>query len=69
MAKVPFTKLKCKINTDEVPVQIGEETIAIKQYLPIQEKQIINSKQLQIISDKNTLKKITLFVNKNNLNK
>ena len=38
MAKVPFTKLKCKINTDEVPVQIGEETIAIKQYLPIQEK-------------------------------
>ena len=38
MAKVPFTKLKCKINTDEVPAQIGEETIAIKQYLPIQEK-------------------------------
>ena len=38
MAKVPFTKLKCKINTDEVPVQIGEETIAVKQYLPIQEK-------------------------------
>lgn len=38
MAKIPFTKLKCKINTDEVPVQIGEETIAVKQYLPIQEK-------------------------------
>lgn len=38
MAKVPFTKLKCKINIDEVPVQIGEETIAVKQYLPIQEK-------------------------------
>lgn len=38
MAKVPFTKLKCKINTDEIPVQIGEETIAIKQYLPIQDK-------------------------------
>ena len=38
MAKVPFTKLKCKINTDEAPVQIGEETIAVKQYLPIQEK-------------------------------
>ena len=38
MAKVPFTKLKCKINTDEIPVQIGEETIAVKQYLPIQEK-------------------------------
>lgn len=38
MAKVPFTKLKCKINEDSVPVQIGEETIAVKQYLPIQEK-------------------------------
>lgn len=38
MAKVPFTKLKCKINIDEIPVQIGEETIAVKQYLPIQDK-------------------------------
>lgn len=38
MAKVPFTKLKCKINNDEIPVQIGEETIAVKQYLPAQEK-------------------------------
>lgn len=38
MAKVPFTKLKCKINEDSIPVQIGEEVIAIKQYLPIQEK-------------------------------
>ena len=38
MAKVPFTKLKCKINTDEIPVQIGEETVAVKQYLPIQDK-------------------------------
>ena len=38
MAKVPFTKLKCKINENTIPVQIGEETIAIKQYLPVQEK-------------------------------
>lgn len=38
MAKVPFTKLKCKINDNEVSVQIGEETIAVKQYLPIQDK-------------------------------
>ena len=38
MAKIPFTKLKCKINTNEIPVQIGEETIAVKQYLPIQDK-------------------------------
>ena len=38
MAKVPFTKLKCKINENEIPVQVGEETIAVKQYLPIQDK-------------------------------
>ena len=38
MAKVPFTKLNCKINENTIPVQIGEETIAIKQYLPVQEK-------------------------------
>ena len=38
MARIPFTKLKCKINIDEIPVQIGEETIMVKQYLPIQEK-------------------------------
>ena len=44
MAKVPFTKLKCKINIDEIPVQIGEETIAVKQYLPIQEKLELISK-------------------------
>lgn len=38
MAKVPFSKLNCKIKIDEIPVQIGEETVAVKQYLPIQEK-------------------------------
>ena len=38
MAKVAFSKLKCKINENVVPVQIGEETIAVKQYLPIQDK-------------------------------
>lgn len=38
MAKVPFTKLKCKIDENEIPVQIGGETIAVKQYLPIQDK-------------------------------
>ena len=38
MAKVAFSKLKCKINDTEVPIQIGEEIIMIKQYLPIQDK-------------------------------
>ena len=41
MAKVPFTKLKCKLNIEEIPVQIGEETVSVKQYLPIQEKLVL----------------------------
>lgn len=48
MAKVPFTKLKCKINTDEIPVQIGEETIAVKQYLPIQDKLAFIGKVIEL---------------------
>ena len=52
MARIPFTKLKCKINTNEIPVQIGEESIAVKQYLPIQEKlaligRVINAAHMQ----------------------
>ena len=47
MAKVPFTKLKCKIDENEIPVQIGEETIAVKQYLPIQEKLALISRVVE----------------------
>jgi hypothetical protein len=39
MAKVPFSKLKCKIDDSIKQVKINEEiTIEVKQYLPIQEK-------------------------------
>lgn len=39
MAKVPFTKLKCKINDSIVEAKFNDEiTIEVKQYLPIQEK-------------------------------
>ena len=38
MAKVPYSKLKCKINEEEVQVKFGEETIVVKQYLPISDK-------------------------------
>lgn len=38
MAKISYTKLKCTVNENKVPVQIGENTIAVKQYLPINEK-------------------------------
>ena len=38
MAKVAFSKLKCKINDGAKTIQLGEEVIVVKQYLPIQEK-------------------------------
>lgn len=39
MARVPFTKLKCKINDSVKEVKLNDEvTIEVKQYLPIQEK-------------------------------
>ena len=38
MAKVAFSKLKCKINEVENEIVFGEEKIMVKQYLPIQEK-------------------------------
>ena len=38
MAKVSFTKLKCKVETSIAHVEWEDETIEVKQYLPIQEK-------------------------------
>lgn len=39
MAKVSFSKLNLKPKYDEaVPVQIGDQTITVKKYLPVQEK-------------------------------
>ncbi len=37
-SKPTFSKLKLQLNKDAAPVQIGEQTIAVKQYLPIEEK-------------------------------
>lgn len=38
MAKPTFSKLKLQLTTQAAPVQIGEQTIAVRTYLPIQEK-------------------------------
>lgn len=51
MAKVAFSKLKCKINDTEVPVQIGEETIMVKQYLPVQEKLRLIGRVIELAHD------------------
>ena len=44
MAKPTFSKLKLQLNKNTVPVQVGEQTIAVKQYLPIEEKLELISK-------------------------
>lgn len=51
MAKVAFSKLKCKVSDNEVPVQIGEETIMVKQYLPIQEKLRLIGRVMELAHD------------------
>ena len=38
MAKVSFSKLKCKLNEEIKTIEFAGETIEVKQYLPIQEK-------------------------------
>jgi hypothetical protein len=38
MAKISFTKLKCKVETSITHIEWEGETIEVKQYLPIQEK-------------------------------
>lgn len=53
MAKIAFSKLKCKLNEDSIPLQIGEETIAVKQYLPIQEKLELIGRVVEYAHDEN----------------
>ena len=53
MAKVAFSKLKCKINDTEVPVQIGEEIVMVKQYLPIQEKLRLIGRVIELSHEQN----------------
>ena len=38
MAKIPFAKLKCKINDSISHIEFNGEAIEVKQYLPVQEK-------------------------------
>ena len=49
MAKVPFTKLKCKINDSVKEVQLTDDiVIEVKQYLPIQEKLELIGKVIEL---------------------
>lgn len=49
MAKVPFTKLKCKINEEVKQVKFNDEIIIeVKQYLPIQEKLVLIGRVIEL---------------------
>lgn len=48
MAKVAFSKLKCKVNDSVTELKLNDEiTIEVKQYLPIQEKLKLIGKVLE----------------------
>lgn len=53
MAKLPFTKLNLKINEEVKTINFNEQTIEIKQYLPIDEKSKIIEKVLNNSADDN----------------
>ena len=38
MAKIAFSKLKCKVNEEVKVIDFNDEKIEVKQYLPVQEK-------------------------------
>lgn len=49
MAKIPYTKIRKKFEDNSaIPVQIGEQTISVRQYLPIQEKLGLISRVIEL---------------------
>ena len=53
MAKVPFSKLGLKINTDIETISYGDYDIEIRKYLPIEEKTELISNVLNLSLDDN----------------
>lgn len=52
MAKVAYSKLKLKVDSDHfVPVQIGEVSLGVRQYLPVQEKLALISRVIELAHD------------------
>jgi hypothetical protein len=51
MAKTAYSKLKLKVNEEIVPVQIGEVTIGVKKYLPVQEKLALIGRVIELAHD------------------
>ena len=53
MAKVAFTKLGLKVNADIKTIEFNEQTIEVKQYLPVNEKLEVIAKVLNNSADDN----------------
>lgn len=51
MAKVPYSKLKCKTNEEISIITIDDIEIEIKQYLPIQEKLSLIGRVIELAHD------------------
>lgn len=51
MAKVSFSKLKCKVNEEIKTIVFADESIEVKQYLPIQEKLALISRVVELAHD------------------
>ena len=53
MAKVAFTKLGLKVNTDIKTIDFNEQKIEVKQYLPISDKLDLIAKVINLSADDN----------------
>lgn len=53
MAKISFTKLGLKPNNEVVNIEFNEQTIEVKQYLPVEEKLELITNVLELSHDSN----------------
>ena len=53
MAKVAFTKLGLKVNTDIKTIDFNEQNIEVKQYLPVSDKLDLIAKVINLSADDN----------------
>ena len=51
MAKVPFSKLKCKVNEEIKTISFNDEIIEVKQYLPVQDKLSLIGRVIELAHD------------------
>lgn len=51
MAKVAFSKLKCKVNEEIKTITFNDETIEVRQYLPVQDKLALVSRIVEFAHD------------------